>query len=219
MEIIKNIQKIQLALSKCGIIKDKKNITQGYNFRSIDEIYNVLSPLLVEHEITIVPNFISRECEARSTKNGTNSYNVTVKAEFTFLTTDGSKIVVSNYGEAMDSGDKATNKAMSAAYKYACIQLFAIPTEGNNDTESIDPPDTVSVSVNEKIPASMKNAFLNQIQTATDVEQLALIYKAVQSKYPQDLPEFKIILSSRRKEIAAMNAPCDEMPMDTPTID
>jgi hypothetical protein len=36
----------------------------------------------------------------------------------------------------MDSGDKSTNKAMSAAYKYACIQSFCIPTEGDNDTEN-----------------------------------------------------------------------------------
>ena len=36
----------------------------------------------------------------------------------------------------MDSGDKATNKAMSAAYKYAAMQAFAIPTEGDNDADS-----------------------------------------------------------------------------------
>lgn len=29
----------------------------------------------------------------------------------------------------MDSGDKATNKAMSIAYKYAAFQAFCIPTE------------------------------------------------------------------------------------------
>lgn len=36
----------------------------------------------------------------------------------------------------MDSGDKASNKAMSAAYKYAAIQTFCIPTEGDNDADS-----------------------------------------------------------------------------------
>jgi hypothetical protein len=36
----------------------------------------------------------------------------------------------------MDSGDKATNKAMSAAYKYMAMQLFCIPTEGDNDADS-----------------------------------------------------------------------------------
>ena len=36
----------------------------------------------------------------------------------------------------MDSGDKATNKAMSAAFKYAAFQAFAIPTESDNDADS-----------------------------------------------------------------------------------
>ena len=36
----------------------------------------------------------------------------------------------------MDSADKATNKAMSAAYKYAAIQAFCIPTEGDNDADA-----------------------------------------------------------------------------------
>jgi hypothetical protein len=35
----------------------------------------------------------------------------------------------------MDSGDKATNKAMSAAYKYACFQAFSIPTEAKEDAD------------------------------------------------------------------------------------
>jgi len=43
---------------------------------------------------------------------------------------DGSLHTVTMFGEAMDSADKATNKAMSAAYKYACLQAFCIPTEG-----------------------------------------------------------------------------------------
>jgi hypothetical protein len=43
---------------------------------------------------------------------------------------------VQTYGEAMDSADKATNKAMSAAYKYAAFLAFCIPTEGDNDADA-----------------------------------------------------------------------------------
>jgi hypothetical protein len=39
-------------------------------------------------------------------------------------------------GEAMDSGDKSANKAMSAAQKYALLQVFCIPTEEPKDTEN-----------------------------------------------------------------------------------
>jgi hypothetical protein len=46
---------------------------------------------------------------------------------------------VQTYGEAMDSADKATNKAMSAAYKYAAFLAFCIPTEGDNDADATTP--------------------------------------------------------------------------------
>jgi hypothetical protein len=49
---------------------------------------------------------------------------------------DGSKHTVCTVGEAFDSGDKSMNKAMSAAYKYAAFQAFAIPTEGDNDADA-----------------------------------------------------------------------------------
>ena len=68
---------------------------------------------------------------------GTALFYVTVRCEFDFVSSeDGSKHTVTTYGEAMDSGDKATNKAMSAAYKYACMQAFSIPTEGDNDADA-----------------------------------------------------------------------------------
>lgn len=52
---------------------------------------------------------------------------------------DGSRHTVSTFGEAMDSADKATNKAMSAAYKYMAMQTFCIPTEGDNDADATTP--------------------------------------------------------------------------------
>lgn len=113
-----------------GIAKGSKNQQQGFMFRGIDAVYNALSPALVKHELLILPRMISRESTERTTKNGGVLFYVTVEAEFDFISTeDGSKHTVKTYGEAMDSGDKATNKAMSIAYKYAAFQAFCIPTE------------------------------------------------------------------------------------------
>lgn len=39
----------------------------------------------------------------------------------------------------MDSGDKATNKAMAIAFKYACFQVFCIPTEEMKDPDAETP--------------------------------------------------------------------------------
>lgn len=136
--VYKAINNVQAALSVDGIGKNRTN-TQGatYKFRGIDDVLNALAPLLAKHQLCILPRVISRECTERLSKSGGNLFYVTVEAEFDFVSTeDGSKHTVKTYGEAMDSSDKATNKAMSAAYKYAALQAFAIPTEGDNDADS-----------------------------------------------------------------------------------
>lgn len=136
MSVYKAINAVQKALSGVGIAKDKKNAQQGYSFRGIDDVYNALSPLLAEHGLCILPRMLTRTCEVHQTAKGGTLFYVTVEAEFDFVAAeDGSKATVRTFGEAMDSGDKATNKAMSAAYKYAAFQAFAIPTEGDNDAD------------------------------------------------------------------------------------
>jgi hypothetical protein len=80
---------------------------------------------------------ISRDCVERVTAKGGAIFYVTVKCEFDFISADdGSSHCVTTFGEAMDSGDKATNKAMSAALKYCCLQTFMVPTEGDNDSDA-----------------------------------------------------------------------------------
>jgi hypothetical protein len=106
-------------------------------FRGIDDVYNAVAPLLAEHGLCIIPRFLTRTCDERQSKAGGALFYVTVEAEFDFVSAeDGSKHTARTFGEAMDSGDKGTNKAMSAAYKYAAFQTFAIPTEGNPDADS-----------------------------------------------------------------------------------
>lgn len=130
-EIYRVIATVARELSVAGISKSRKNAQQGFNFRGIDEVLNALSPIMVEAGLIIIPRMISRECQERATKSGGSLFYVVVCAEFDFVAIiDGSKVTVRMFGEAMDSGDKATNKAMSIAYKYAAFQTFCIPIEG-----------------------------------------------------------------------------------------
>jgi hypothetical protein len=137
MKVYQAINAVQAALSKEGISKDRSNQQQGYKFRGIDDVFNALSPLLAKHGLCILPRCVNRECVERTNAKGTGLFYVTVCVEFDFVSSeDGTKHTVVTYGEAMDSGDKATNKAMSAAYKYAAMQAFSIPTEGDNDADA-----------------------------------------------------------------------------------
>lgn len=135
------INSVQAALSKTGITKNREakdwNGKSMYAFRGIDDVYNIVSPLLAENRLCIIPRMVSRQVSERVNAKGTALFYVTVEAEFDFVSAeDGSMHTARTFGEAMDSGDKATNKAMSAAYKYACFQTFAIPTEGDNDPDA-----------------------------------------------------------------------------------
>lgn len=145
-KVYEKISAIQGALAKVGIAKEGTNTQQNYKFRGIDQVYAALSPLLAEHGLCVLPRMVDIERSERvSIKPGYNGgqpkesvlFYVTVTAEFDFVAVeDGSRHTVRTYGEAMDSGDKATNKAMSAAYKYAAFMAFAIPTEGDNDDDA-----------------------------------------------------------------------------------
>ncbi|MDM2993382.1 ERF family protein [Citrobacter sp. CK195] len=124
------ISAVAKEMATTGISKERRNQQQGFNFRGIDQVYNALAPALVNHGLLILPRITERTVTERTTQKGGVLFYVVVKAEFDFVSTeDGSIHTVTTYGEAMDSGDKATNKAMSIAYKYAAFQAFCIPTE------------------------------------------------------------------------------------------
>lgn len=138
MEVYKAINAVQKDLASSGIEKSRRNQQgSGYNFRGIDDVYNAVTPLLVQHGLCIIPRVISQKTTDRTSSKGSALIYATVEVEFDFVSVvDGSTHLVRTFGEAMDSGDKATNKAMSAAYKYAAIMTFGIPTQGDNDTEN-----------------------------------------------------------------------------------
>lgn len=138
MKVYQAINAVQAELAKVGIAKDKTNSQgSGYKFRGVDDVMNAISPLLAEHKLCILPRVISRTCDERMSGSGKPLFFVTVEVEFDFVSSeDGSKHTVKTFGEAMDSGDKATNKAMSAAYKYAAFQSFSIPTEADADAQT-----------------------------------------------------------------------------------
>jgi hypothetical protein len=124
-------------LAKTGISKDQTNTFDKYKFRGIDDVYNTLAPLLARHGLLILPRVLERHSEERASKDGKAMFYITVAVEFDFVASaDGSVHTIRAYGEAMDRGDKGTNKAMTAAYKYACFEAFCIPTEGSDDADA-----------------------------------------------------------------------------------
>lgn len=172
MNVYQCINRVQAALNKTGISKGR-TAQQGasFKFRGIDDVYNAISPLLAEAGLCILPRMISRHCDERQSTAGKALFYVTVEAEFDLVSAeDGTRHTIRTFGEAMDSGDKATNKAMSAAYKYACFQAFAIPTEGDND------PDAHVHEVSRTMPESAIEASQIAMHKAPSLEALRVAF-------------------------------------------
>jgi hypothetical protein len=185
------ISKVQGELAKIGISKGRQS-TQGatYWFRGIDDVYNAVAPLLPVHGLVIIPRMVSRVCVDRLSNAGKAIYYVTVDAEFDFVSAeDGSMHTAKTFGEAMDSGDKATNKAMSAAYKYALFQIFCIPTEGDNDSENhndesgVDVTDHLTVIKESADMAKLKENYVKAMKTAgADKFAISVVTKATNKR-------------------------------------
>lgn len=157
--------------------KNKKNEQQKFMYRGIDDVMNAINPALVKHKVFVVPELLEQKREERTTsKGGLLIYSI-CKIKFSFCADDGSHVDAITVGEGMDSGDKATNKAMAIAFKYACFQVFCIPTE---EMKNADPDREChevapnQISTNELIDSVKVNALKSAIQNHNLTEQSVL---------------------------------------------
>lgn len=173
MNIYETITAVMGEIGAVG--KTSKNATQGFMFRGIDAVMNAINPALVKYKLFIVPEILEQSREERQTvKGGTLIYSI-CKVKYTFYAEDGTNISATVIGEGMDSGDKATNKAMSIAFKYACFQVFCIPTE-----EMVDPD---KESHDEVIPAKI---------SPKEAEALASVLKEKNVNIEKTLAMYKV---------------------------
>lgn len=134
--IYASLNAVHRFLAQQGLGKDQTNKTQGFKFRGIDALYNLISAELAKNHILTLPQMANHSIAPFTTKGGGQTFRATLHATYKFVSTiDGSAEYLSVFGEGMDSGDKATNKAMSIAHKYALIQAFNIPLVGSDDPD------------------------------------------------------------------------------------
>ena len=126
------------------VTKDRKNPSQGYSFRGIDDVYLAAHDLLAKYKIFPLPcNLQMTLHEAPDTNRGGKQYRALVHGELRFTHADGSSVSVGLAGEGIDSSDKAGMKAISNAVKYAYWNTFCVPNQVKKDSEAFhaDEPD------------------------------------------------------------------------------
>lgn len=170
MDIYKSISAIMA--EGAAVSKNEPNTQQNYKYRSIDAVMNAFNPLLAKHSVFTVPEVLEQSREERTTSRGGLLIYSTLKVKYTFFAEDGSSVSAVVIGEGMDSGDKSSNKAMSAAYKYALFQVFCIPTEEMIDGDK-DSPEPTPKQAEKPAPQQTKPAQVNKPAETAKTAQAA----------------------------------------------
>lgn len=156
--IIQLIATVMAEVTHVG--KDGWNDQQKFKFRGIDAVINAFGP--AARRAGIVPAPKVKETVYRDVLVGakrTPMQQCTVKVRYRFWGPAGDHLDVKVPGEAMDSGDKGTAKAMSVAYRTALIQLLALPT---------DEPDPDATSYERAQPAETDHKWLAAVRQRID---------------------------------------------------
>jgi hypothetical protein len=125
---------LNLVMKQVGAVKkNDRNDFQQFMFRGVDAVVNAVYPALVEHRVTVQPKVLKYDYSTIDVGKGAQSKpmgHARVIVEYTFTSAeDGSTASAAAAGEAFDSGDKATPKAMSVALRTALLQSLMLPTD------------------------------------------------------------------------------------------
>jgi hypothetical protein len=167
-----------------AIAKKDKNTAQGFNFRGIDSVVNAVSPALQKFGVVIVPSVEEYDYQTVEIgRNRTAMGHVRVKVTYTFIGANGDAIKATVVGEAMDSGDKATAKAMSVAFRTALLQSLSLPTdEVDPDAHSYERSSAEDVLAPEAVIAK-----INQSTTIESLSEVGQYITANKDSYPVGL--------------------------------
>ena len=120
-----------------AVRKSERNTHQNFNFRGIDAVVNAVSPALRKHGVVVLPTV--NECIYETVivgQNKTAMGHIRVDVTYAFYAPDGSTVSARVSAESMDSGDKATAKAMSVAFRTALLQVLCLPTDDTDPDAS-----------------------------------------------------------------------------------
>lgn len=112
-----------------AIRKQQRNARQGFSFRGIDDVMNAVGPALRKHGVAVIPTRVDAGHERISLASGKGATEVRVGVTYSIIGPAGDRIDGYSVGESMDTGDKATAKAMSVAYRTFLLQALTIPTD------------------------------------------------------------------------------------------
>jgi len=159
--------------------KDAK--VQGYKAVTHDQVTAVLRESMVKHGIVSTQSLVESSFEdtGDTTVKGTKWMLYTAKYNVSLINTDDpeSQVNVIVEAQALDTGDKASGKAMSYAMKYALLKTFGLETGENEEGRQED---------------FRQKREDKQLISSDDVENLEKLLKETDSDVDKFLNVFKI---------------------------
>lgn len=132
----KNIHEAILAIYKqVGYVQKQRAAGLNYSYAGEAALIEAVRPWMAEYGVIMYVSELSEFVQTPyETKSGTPMMNITMAGKVVFLHTPSQTFIeVASRGEGSDSGDKASNKALTGMYKYAIRQTFMIETDDDPD--------------------------------------------------------------------------------------
>lgn len=113
----------------------------GYKYRGVEDIVNALSPILASHGVYVRVEVLERETtfhdrvDRQGVKYGFQTHSILKVAHWLIAADESIAGPWVTIGEALDVSDKSSNKAMTAAWKYAMVDAFTIAYSEMDDPD------------------------------------------------------------------------------------
>lgn len=109
----------------------RDDIGGRYNFRGVDRVVNAVGPALRRHGVLVFPTrILSIDYREARTAKGTAMQDCTVTVQWTVRGPKGDDLPpMESAGQATDTQDKATSKAISVAQRVLFLASLQIPTQ------------------------------------------------------------------------------------------
>jgi len=138
-------EKMSLITDEVGVVEKKLNveINKNRSYKAVSErdILDAVKPIEKKYRVYSYPiqrEIIEKDIISKETDYGTsNQFYLKLGTVYRFVNIDNPEeyLDMTTYGDGIDSGDKASGKAMTYADKYAIMKAYKISTGDDPDKE------------------------------------------------------------------------------------
>ena len=200
-------EKLSAITAEIGVVEKNLNVKVSSNssYKAVSErdVLDAVKPIEQKYRVYSYPanrkiadrDVLTKETEYNGTITRTNTLFMRVETVYRFVNIDkpGEFIETTVYGDGLDTGDKASGKAMTYADKYALMKAYKLSTGDDPDKEAslehgyekkAEPKATSKqialvedLYTDEEIERICKKAKITKIEDLTVAQASALIQK------------------------------------------